>query len=245
MAKRSNKPMTEKVEQLNPISAKLFGKGEYNYRYKGGPKGLKNEIIALDWVDIRLMPGAQLYERVRQAQRITNAAYNRIEKTIGFSPAMQMLEEAGGKITMKGMRKKNPDGSYTYDINRMRHELRTAQQFLRSETSTVKGARKWLANTQINPEIYKRMGKAERKRFWEAVRHLKDNYESLYKIYGSGNTIKLVEEIEENDAPGGFLTAMEMEEIVNKAKPVMEAAKDGKEDDPEKYQRENKFRGLT
>ncbi len=189
-----NKVVVDVLPDIKPEYTGHFGKfvtsGAANYRYKGGKTGATDKIRNLKWEDVSKMKGPELYDVLRQAQRAANANYDRVKKTVGASPATIALDNSGGKITLRGLRTKQPDGTYTYDTNTMRAELARAKQYLNYTTGSVKGAKAYYADVEELAPGFQTMNKDQKKEFWELVRAMESNYSALYHVYGSGDTIK-------------------------------------------------------
>lgn len=156
-------------------------------------------IKALEGVDINKMTGPELYEAVRAAQKVVNRRYKEVLKKVGPTPATRGLEEHGGLITTKGMRAKQSDGTYRYNINKLRHQLVTARNYFRATTGTVKGARKYIDKLDVKIPGYKEYSEEERSLLWDLVDRFKKERAWLWEYFGASRVIQNANEIIRGD----------------------------------------------
>lgn len=164
----------------------------------GSNTGITDAIRELKGTDISRMSGEDLYKYARAAQKAVNDNARRIYKKYeDANPAWRALDKSGGYITLKGMRKKNPDGTYSYDVNKLRHELARARKFLNMKTSNVTEARKYEQNIEKHMPGYSKMTAEQKREFWKGIDELRalGAYDIVAHEIGSDETLSQMHEI--------------------------------------------------
>ena len=161
---------------------------------------------ALKLLETKPIKSFTLNELKQLGRPIVNTAKKRIraleEKDMVYSPAYQ------GYVIRKGL-----TGSLAgKDINKIRHEVFEAMQFLKAKTSTIKGVK--TSDKLMASLLGKSVSDAEaRKLIWSAFDIIeKENPQALQKF----NYREVVERISETVSENPYLTARDLVE------PVME-----------------------
>ena len=138
-------------------------------------------------------------ELIKATRTLTSAANRRLTtmKKKGIkSPSTEYIRKHGGRFSLrytKGKRK----GQYK-NVQQLREEFQRAKGFLESETSTVKGYRKWeqkMSKTLAKQGIdYNSLTETQKRRFWQAFSKVEE-LDQANTIKGSANYRNVVNEI--------------------------------------------------
>lgn len=140
------------------------------------------QLIELDITDVQRMNRRELASVVSILSSAANKRLKRLERSdVGeLSPAYQQAQKRGQRFSVAGK-----------NVNQLRNEYKAVTQFLKRETSTVRGWKK------VREETYSRIGgdfksAAQEKRFWKAYRKLASDEYGAVKSYGSTETQRLL-----------------------------------------------------
>ena len=170
------------------------------------------EFLELDFNDLnkiaRVENRKEAEKMLKDMSNIANRRLERLSKLDIPSPAFQ-----NRAITdEEGFVKRNNTGDFMYerfqstgeDLRDIRRELKYIHSFLSSQTSTVKGARRFLEDMVMRAGGYTTRAEAKRnmwtyeesKVFWSAYDKLKEtDFNKVMNIIGSDETQKVVREV--------------------------------------------------
>ena len=138
-------------------------------------------------------------ELIKATRTLTSAANRRIttaKKKKIKTPSITYAMKHGGRFSVRYKKGKHK-GEYK-NVQQLREEFQRAKQFLESETSTVKGYRKWetkMARTLAKQGIdYNSLTENQKKRFWEAFSKVEE-LDEANTLKGSANYRAVVNEI--------------------------------------------------
>lgn len=141
------------------------------------------DILNIDTEQLRTMDIKQLQKIVRQAQRASERRLSAIEEK-GLTLVSPAYESWNAKLRDSGLNETKK--------NRLRliSDLRKNQMFLNTETSLVKGARKFRKRMQkILPNVQEK----DYKQFWNAVDAIRNRDEIKYMQLSSGAVINFLQ----------------------------------------------------
>lgn len=138
-------------------------------------------------------------ELIQATRSLTSAANRRLTtmKKKGLkSPSTEYIRKHGGRFSLRYTKGKHK-GEYK-NVQQLREEFQRAKGFLESETSTVKGFRKWekdVADTLAKQGIdYNSLTPAQKRRFWQAFAKVEE-LDQANTLKGSANYKAVVNEI--------------------------------------------------
>lgn len=147
-------------------------------------------------------------ELIQATRTLTSAANRRLTtmKKHGIkSPSTEYIKRHGGRFSLRYTKGKHK-GEYK-NVAQLREEFQRAKGFLESETSTVKGFRKWekgVADTLAKQGIdYNSLTETQKRRFWQAFAKVEE-LDQANTLKGSANYKATVNEIFEA-VKGGLL----------------------------------------
>ena len=189
------------------------------------------EFLELDFNDLnkiaRVENRKEAEKMLKDMSNIANRRLERLSKLDIPSPAFQ-----NRAITNEeGFVKRNNTGDFMYerfqstgeDLRDIRRELKYIHSFLSSQTSTVKGARRFLEDMVMRAGGYTTRAEAKRnmwtyeesKVFWSAYDKLKEtDFNKVMNIIGSDETQKVVREVFQST---GAHTSDELWELAKEA----------------------------
>lgn len=138
-------------------------------------------------------------ELIQATRTLTSAANRRLTtmKKHGIkSPSTEYIKRHGGRFSLRYTKGKHK-GEYK-NVAQLREEFQRAKGFLESETSTVKGFRKWekgVADTLAKQGIdYNSLTETQKRRFWQAFAKVEE-LDQANTLKGSANYKATVNEI--------------------------------------------------
>lgn len=138
-------------------------------------------------------------ELIQATRTLTSAANRRLTtmKKHGIkSPSTEYIKRHGGRFSLRYTKGKHK-GEYK-NVAQLREEFQRAKGFLESETSTVKGFRKWekgVADTLAKQGIdYNSLTETQKRRFWQAFSKVEE-LDQANTLKGSANYKATVNEI--------------------------------------------------
>ena len=138
-------------------------------------------------------------ELIKATRTLTSAANRRLTtmKKKGIkSPSTEYIKRHGGRFSLRYKRGKHK-GEYK-NVAQLREEFQRAKAFLESETSTVKGYRRWenkMAKTLAKQGIdYNSLTETQKRRFWQAFSKVEETDEAN-TLKGSANYRITVNEV--------------------------------------------------
>lgn len=127
---------------------------------------------------------AEMLRQFREKFRYRQKAFSRAGKNV-YSPALEKMESYYDRNGVQ-----SPD---SMNVNKIRSELFHIQDFFKSDTADVKGARKVMRDqdarifgTNEKGQPLKRMTIEERTKFWSVYEEFLKTYKNAESIYGSG-----------------------------------------------------------
>lgn len=127
---------------------------------------------------------ADMLRQFREKFRYRQKAFDRAGKNV-YSPALEKMESYYDRNGVQ-----SPD---SMNVNKIRSELFHIQDFFKSDTADVKGARKVMRDqdarifgTNEKGQPLKRMTIEERTKFWSVYEEFLKTYKNAESLYGSG-----------------------------------------------------------
>lgn len=170
------------------------------------------EFLELDFNDLNRLAREENRETAEKTLRdMSNVANRRLKRLSELeipSPAFQNR----AIIDTEGFSTRDINGNFAYekfqstgdDLREIRRELKYVHSFLSSQTSTVKGARRFLEDMVMRASGYTTRAEAKRnmwtyeesKVFWSAYDKLKEtDFNKVMNIIGSDETQRVVREV--------------------------------------------------
>ena len=138
-------------------------------------------------------------ELISATRTLTSAANRRLTtmKKKGLkSPSTEYIRKHGGRFSLRYTKGKHK-GEYK-NVAQLREEFQRAKGFLESETSTIKGFRRWekgVADTLAKQGIdYNSLSPTQKRRFWQAFAKVEE-LDEANTLKGSANYRATVNEI--------------------------------------------------
>lgn len=126
----------------------------------------------------------EMLRQFREKFRYRQKAFSRAGKNV-YSPALEKMESYYDRNGVQ-----SPD---SMNVNKIRSELFHIQDFFKSDTADVKGARKVMRDqdarifgTNEKGQPLKRMTIEERTKFWSVYEEFLKTYKNAESLYGSG-----------------------------------------------------------
>lgn len=154
--------------------------------------GLKiSDVVNMPLSKIMSLSRDDLAYYTRALVRESNKRLTNLKKRGIATPATSYIKKHGGKFSLKTRRGRNKN------VAELREEFQRAKGFLESETSTIKGFRKWenkVAETLKNNAgiDYNSLTESQKHRFWQVYSKLEETDHA--NVYG-GNYRTSVREI--------------------------------------------------